>query len=319
MVPFMVNCREFKIWVMVVTCWLIILAASAEAERIDINQDNVAPTAGKVADELRFVAGDTVAIKFAGTSELDTEARISERGALALPGVGSIHAAGLTPEELQSIIRKAYIDRRLLKDPQITVIAREYGRIAVLGEVKTPGMVPYFQAHTLLEAIAVVGGLTDRGSRTITIIHAGNPEPARASLPIETDQWGSANVRLQPGDTILVPRLGAVYIVGYVAHPGMILLERSSSVSLLQAIAMANGVSPGAALNKTRLLHRAPDGQITERTLPLKEILATREKDVDLHAEDIVIVRESRARSIFTRTVDTSIAMGTSMVVLGVR
>src|SRR6202140_4263490 len=120
-------------------------------------------------------AGDLVEMSVFDTPELSGKLRVSNTGDISLPLVGSLHVAGLKADDVQTLIRRKFIEGGFLKDPQVTVFVVEYATqgVSVLGEVKTPGIYPAFGSHHLLDYISVAGGLTPSAGTTITITRVG--------------------------------------------------------------------------------------------------------------------------------------------------
>jgi polysaccharide export outer membrane protein len=131
-------------------------------------------------------------------------------GKISLPIINDVQAAGLTPLQLQSTLTKALAD--YIQSPEVSVIVREVHsfNVSVLGHVKTPGRYELTTRVTVLEALALAGGLTeyaDRG-RIVVLRRAG---AATEQLPFAYDRVMAAaaskaqsNFFLQPDDIILV-------------------------------------------------------------------------------------------------------------------
>ena len=90
-------------------------------------------------------------------------------------------------------------------------------------------------------------------------------------------------------------------------------------MTVLQAIAMAEGVLPDANLNKSKLIRRTPNGPPQEIPLPLKDMFASKAPDVRLQAEDIIFVPNSAAKGATRRTMEAIIQTATGMAVYGAR
>ena len=83
-------------------------------------------------------------------------------GRIALPLLGGVKAAGLTPEELDGVIANGLKQRKLLRDPSVSVEVVAYRPVFVLGEVSKPGQYPYLPGMTMQTTVAVAGGYTYR-------------------------------------------------------------------------------------------------------------------------------------------------------------
>jgi polysaccharide export outer membrane protein len=95
-------------------------------------------------------------------------------------------------------------------------------------------------------------------------------------------------------------------------------MDSGTDMTVLQAIAMAEGTNPTAALNKSKLIRTTPTGR-QELPLSLKDILASKAPDIRLQAEDIIFVPNSASKAAFRRTVDAIVQTATGVAVYGVR
>jgi polysaccharide export outer membrane protein len=106
--------------------------------------------------------GDQVRIITLGEDRVTGEFRVNDSGAVALPLLGTIRAAGLTTAELEQAIGAALLKAQLIRDPSVSVEVSAYRPIFVLGEVNHPGQFPYQPGMTVVTAAAVAGGFTYR-------------------------------------------------------------------------------------------------------------------------------------------------------------
>src|SRR5262249_41086905 len=157
------------------------------------------------------------------------------------------------------------IDGRFVKDPQVSVFVAEYaGQVAfVTGEVSRPGAYSLLRSHRLRDLISVAGGLTSRAGNKVTIGHEGSAAAKLIDL-IKHDEECS-KPEIMPVDNITVGQSGVVYVLGDVERPGGFLLDRRSSLSVIQALALAEGTKSSASLTKARLI-RATGEQRQEIT-----------------------------------------------------
>lgn len=114
-------------------------------------------------DAYRLGAGDQIRIITFGEDQLTGDFRVDDRGNIALPLLGTVHAAGLTPEQLDASVSADLKSRKLLRDPSVAVEVVAYRPIYVLGEVAKPGQYAFQPGMTLLTTVAVAGGFTYRG------------------------------------------------------------------------------------------------------------------------------------------------------------
>jgi polysaccharide export outer membrane protein len=110
----------------------------------------------------RLGSGDVIRLITFGEDSLTAEFRVSDSGTIALPLVGVVHAAGLSPDALAAHVSKALVDANLLRTPSVSAEVIVYRPIFVLGEVSKPGQYPYQPGMTVVTAAAVAGGFTYR-------------------------------------------------------------------------------------------------------------------------------------------------------------
>jgi polysaccharide export outer membrane protein len=144
----------------------------------------------------------------------------------------------------------------------------------------------------LFDLISAAGGLTDKAGNSVSITHRSQPDkPLNVTLARNLGDSPQANADISAGDTIVVRRADIVYVVGDVARPSGLLIDRGN-LTVLQAIAMAGGTTRTSKLNGTRILHKGPDG-ISEKHVELKKILEAKIPDVPLSPDDILFVPSS--------------------------
>jgi polysaccharide biosynthesis/export protein len=110
----------------------------------------------------RLGGGDQVRIITFNVDQLSQTFRVNDSGNLALPLLGSVHAAGLTTGELGTRIARELQRKSFVRDASVSVEVAEYRPVFVLGEVNKPGQYPYLPGMTALTAVAVAGGFTYR-------------------------------------------------------------------------------------------------------------------------------------------------------------
>ena len=92
------------------------------------------------------------------------------------------------------------------------------------------------------------------------------------------------------GDTVIVPKVGNVFVIGQVKTPSAIPLSSNEPITVMRAIAMAGGVNFGAALSKVVVIRRTPDDQHVEIQMDLKKVMHGKEKDIALASDDVLLV-----------------------------
>lgn len=124
------------------------------------------------------------------------------------------------------------------------------------------------------------------------------------------------NVLVYPGDIVKVTRAELVYVVGEVAKPGGFELKSNENVSVLQAIALAQGLTHTSAAAHSKIIHTDPvTGRRQEIPIDLKKVLAGKIADPILAPRDIVFVPNSASRTAMYRSIDAAISVGTGVAV----
>lgn len=131
-------------------------------------------------------------------------------GKISLPVINDVQAAGLTPLQLQSNLAKALAG--YIQTPEVSVIVREVHsfNVSVIGQVKTPGRYELTSRVTVLEALAMSGGLTEFADRgAIVVLRRSGARTEQ--IPFAYDKVtpgngskGQVNFFVQPDDIILV-------------------------------------------------------------------------------------------------------------------
>jgi polysaccharide export outer membrane protein len=259
--------------------------------------------------------GDLLKVSVFGAPESDQEVRVGADGSVSLNFVGSVHVAGLTTEHAQALIAKKLQDGGFFTEPQVSVFSKEYATqgVSVLGEVQKPGVYPVLGSRRLFDIISLAGGTTQKAGKVVTITHRDRPQqPFTVALSNEPNGL-AANVEVFPGDTVIISKAGVVYVVGDVRRPSGVTME-NDNMTVLKALAEAEGTNPTASLNKAKLIRKTSDGH-QEIPLQLKDMLAARSPDVAVQAEDIIFVPSSAASSAGRRSLEAIIQMATGLAI----
>ena len=270
---------------------------------------------------LTIGGGDLLKVSVFGAPESDQEVRVDQDGNLSLNFIGSVHVAGLTANAAQDLIAKKLVAGGFYAQPQVSIFVKEYATqgISVMGEVQHPGVYPILGARRLFDVISLAGGTGPKAGRVVSISHRDHPESPR-SVMLSNDAMESArsNIEIFPGDTVVVSRAGVVYVVGDVHKPSGVIMDNGTDMTVLQAIAMAEGTNPTAKLNNAKLIRTTATGR-QELPLALKDMLSSKVPDLRLQAEDIIFVPTSAAKSAGRRTMEAIIQSATGLAVYGAR
>jgi polysaccharide export outer membrane protein len=274
-------------------------AASAPESAMQVNYADV-----------KIAPGDVVSISTYGVPELTTSGqtstgtifnptpgmaqgiKVGATGDVVLPYLGTVKLAGLTISEASAYLKKALREGGYLTDPQVSVgfVDSPTRAITVLGEVMKPAPVPAHGQIRLLDVISACGGLTPLASHTITIERNGSADAITVELGTDPSAAGAINIPLLSGDTVIVSKVGSVFVLGQVKTPSAIPLGYNSPITVLRALAMAGGVNYGAALSKARIIRTNADSQHVEILLDLKKIMYGKQQDVALRSDDVLFI-----------------------------
>jgi polysaccharide export outer membrane protein len=215
-----------------------------------------------------------------------------------MPLVGYIRVAGLSSSEAEEAIETQLRQNQVVNNPQVSVFVKEYtsSGISVAGEVSKPGVYPALGPHRLFDILQAAGGLTDKAGSTVTVSHRGGVNPITVELPKDPGELSRVNVELLPGDTMVVPKAGIVYVLGEVNRPGGYVLNSTGGITLLRVVAAAGGPTHAAAVGGTKMIRRTPTG-LQELPVPLKDLMHARVADIPVQADDIVYVPSSRMKA----------------------
>jgi polysaccharide export outer membrane protein len=271
-------------------------------------QTNSAPRLPLVASALRISAGDLLDLQVFDTPELSAKLRVSDKGEVVVPVVGSVRVDGLTADEAGTRVEQSLRQAQVLKDPHVSVFVVEYATqgVSVLGEVKNPGVYPVLGAHGLLDIISAAGGVTATAGKAISVTHKGDPQnPTVVQLGNGLDITAQTNVGVLPGDIIVVSRSGIVYVVGDLLKPGGFLIENNDRLTVLQALALAQGANKTAALKRSKLIRKTPAGR-QELPVEINRILAGKRPDIRLEDGDILFVPSSEGKTLGLRGIEAA-------------
>lgn len=261
--------------------------------------------------------GDLINVSVFGVPDYVEEVRVDASGQVTLPFVGTVKLAGMSVNDAEALLAKQFTERGVFRNPQVLIVEKEYANqdVTVLGEVQKAGLYPIAGKQTLFDVISAAGGTTVRAGNTAFITHRENPQaPETVTLSYDASGLQKSNVPVAAGDTIVISRAGIVYVVGDVRVPTGIVLE-NPKLTVLKALAMAQGPNPTASQGKTRIIRHTADGGEQEIPIPLKKILEAKIPDPPLEADDILFIPNSAAKSAFRRGGEAVAQMATGMVV----
>jgi polysaccharide biosynthesis/export protein len=287
----------------ILVCNPMVQSGSARTDDSKNAPEHSAATAG----DYKIGADDVLTVSVADAPEYGGKLRVTDSGSIDIPGVPTpIHAEGESPFELARLIRQALIDAKQLRDPRVSVYVDEYhGRtITVLGAVSKPAVYPLQKRTSLLEALSLAGGTQPNAGNVVTIVRG--PASAEATntsvgsvqifqlsnLVNGTDM--SANVEVKNGDVISVSAAQLVYVVGAVVKPGgFTMADPSSGVSVVQAVALAQGLNSVASSHGVIVRQSTSEHGRIDIPVEIGQMMSGKSTDLVLAPNDILFVPTS--------------------------
>jgi polysaccharide biosynthesis/export protein len=154
---------------------------------------------------------DVLSVVFWRDKELTTDVVVRPDGQISLPLLNDIHAGGLTPAQLREAIDA--VARRYIEDPTVAVIVKQIKsrKLFITGQVEKPGTYSLVGPTTVLQLVAMAGGLKEfADAKKIRIMRTDAASGRQLGLPFNYEQVVSGknlgqNIELKPGDTVVVP------------------------------------------------------------------------------------------------------------------
>ena len=265
---------------------------------------SIAPSGSTLPQKTLIGPGDLLAISVFDAPELKQEVRVNAEGTVHLALLGDVHAAGLQADQLATAIEAQMRSRNLMRNAQVAVSIQEFTTqgVTVEGEVKKPGLYPIYSARSLVDVIALADGVSSSADTHVTIRRHGDGRLDRVLLEQDNGtQVADNDVRVYPGDTVIVPRAGFAYVLGDVQRPGGYIMHDNGSMTILQAISEAQGTTHNASLKHVVLLHKE-DGVTKTFPIQLKAMQRGQLPDQPLAAGDIVFVPSSGLKTFASGT-----------------
>ncbi|HXI38628.1 MAG TPA: polysaccharide biosynthesis/export family protein [Bryobacteraceae bacterium] len=300
-------------------------------------QQSQSPQPSQRPDDVsQFVLGpeDQIKIWALGVEEItDKPIRIDPSGDIDLPLVGRVHAAGLTVEQLKSALVAKLAKE--VREPRVSIDIVEFGSqpVSVMGAVNHPGVLQVNGRKTLAEILALAGGLRPDAGPYVKITRqnkwgeiplsntkadkSGNFQVAQVPVrELLSATNPSENISIRPNDVVTVPSAEMVYVVGAVKKAGGFPLNERESVSVLQALSMAEGLGPTPKAQDSKILRTVSgDGEVRQIPVDLRKVMTGKAEDLALRPNDILFVPDSTAKKAGIRAIEAAIQTATGVVI----
>jgi polysaccharide export outer membrane protein len=262
--------------------------------------------------------GDLLVVHLYGAPDYAPPVRVSLNGEIHLPLIGDLTVAGLTLHQTESVITQKLVAAGMYRDPQITVQLSDSPNqfVTVTGELH--GVVPILGEKRLFDVLSAAGGLPPTASHMITINRRGVVEPIVVDLGNDPAQSAHANVPVFAGDTVIVSKVGVVYLLGAFKNQGPVPLKQNSPLTLMQLTSIGGGPGFEARYEDLQIIRTiGMDRQIVH--VDIKKVFHGMAQDPPLQADDIVFLPTSEMKAAI-KSGGISTLMGiASILVLAVR
>jgi polysaccharide export outer membrane protein len=249
--------------------------------------------------------GDVLSIRIFGNPDYTPTARIGLDGTAQLPLIGNVLLNDLTVHQAQDLIAQKLMAAGMFREPQVSILITDSPNqvVTLLGEVH--GIVPVLGQRRLFDVLAggggssggAGGGLPPTASHVITINRYGAAEPIVIDLGTDPAKSALINIPIFPRDTIIVPRVGVVYLLGAFKTQGAIPLSQNSPMTLMKVAALAGGPGFEGKFNDLRIIRTTGTTRQVVR-VNISKVINGKIPDPVLQAEDIVFLPTDPMKSV---------------------
>jgi polysaccharide export outer membrane protein len=300
--------------------------------------------------------GDLLAVEVFGVPEFTRELRVSQTGTIGLPLVPvRLQMSGLTELQAQQKIKEVLEANGLITHAEVTINVKEKKSkpITVVGAVAHPIVYEADHPVTLLEVLAVAGGIANDAGDTVIITRPDQsvlsdeaPEISPQDVqetPAKTEASATPpsieppnltntitvnlnelleigntknNIPMMGGDIVTIPHAGIVYVLGAVMRPGgFVVTNDRAQLSTLKALALAGGLTNVAKKGDAVIIRKDQAGQQHQVVVDLGKILKQETEDVKLQASDILYVPVSVSKAVLIRSAELAISVATAAAI----
>ncbi len=315
---------------------LALTCAISASQTLGTREPEQVQAKGEIKTSKTYVlgSGDQVVIRSLLVEEIsDKPVRVDMDGNINLPMIGDVKVGGLSVHAAEAILRERL--SKYVRSPEIAISITEYRSqpVSVIGSVRTPGVHQLLGRKSLIEILSLAGGLADDAGYSIKITRLAE----WGSIPVDTAKWDESgqysiaevklrsiiqatdpglNLQICPHDVISVPRGELVYVIGQVKRSGGVVLRDRESLSVVSALAVAEGTLPTASAKNAKILRLARDGKNrVEIPVNLSKVLSGEHEDLLMKPEDVLFVPGSASKAAALRAAEVAIQLGTGMLI----
>ena len=239
-------------------------------------------------------AGDKLQIKVYEAEDLNTTVRVSSRGYVTLPLLGSVLVDGLSAREAEEMIENTY-RVRYIKDPHVSIFVEEHfsRRVTLMGQFRNPGTYDYLSKQRLLDVMALGGGLSDIAGRVVQVRRYSNLQEGQSVFVVDLDQLikegkSDLNIQINSGDVLFVPEAGSFFVDGAVRRPGAYHIKHTTT--LQEAFLEAGGLAPYANRERATLIRITETGN---REMIALDLTQPETMELEVKDRDVLITEAS--------------------------
>jgi len=303
------------------------LKAQSSSAEINKALASLALTTAAVAGDYRIGPDDLLQITLynitateGGLTPRTVTLRVSQQGLVSLPLIGEVKVSGLTSSGLERELQKQY--EKYIYNPQVGVQITEYRqRASIIGAVQKPGVYELSGPKTVIDLLALAGGVSDRAGTQVHIYRQGPNGPesqiidllvlASNATLINASNAGLITMPVQAGDIINVPPAGMFFVDGAVKSPGSYPLGRR--YSLTQALATAGGINLDLSGSDVTIFRRKSTSGLEPINVDLDAIYAGSVSDPQIEADDVILVPINGLKYAYQRVFGQLLGWGISI------
>jgi polysaccharide biosynthesis/export protein len=279
---------------------------------------------------------DMLTLEVMNVPELKETVRVENDGTIPVRLLGHVKAAGLTTSQLRTDLEKEW-GESYLEDPKVSVYLVEFHSrpVSVIGAVAKPGLYQLAGPRTLVEVLAMAGGLATKPNPAGRYLYVtrkegfddlqlaeGMEQTAPDQIEIDLKQLVQSrdpalNIKMKPFDIVSVSKAGIIYVIGAVKRPGGFVMEDRERVTVLQALSLAEGTGPYAKKSAARIVRQGENGSRQEIHVDLGKVVKGTGADVEMAANDILIVPDSKGKYAGAQALNISLSTVSGLLVYG--
>jgi polysaccharide export outer membrane protein len=250
-----------------------------------------APARGERTD---WRTGDELDVKVLSRADLSCTVRVLADGTVDVPFAGRFKIAERTTEQLRAEVETAFGKHERQPQVAVTVASLAPDEFYVLGDVGKAGVytVPRTKRVSFLQALGMAGGFAPEADFTrVQVIPASGAAPRTVDAS-PARMAALATVWIGNGDTIVVPSVGRIYMMGQLNRTGGFAPPAGERMTLSRAIALGGGFTRLADSKSVTVSWRDAQGAMQSQRYNVNAILAGVAEDVAVYPGNLIFVPE---------------------------